>query len=82
MDEPARPCPNKVPMRPTPPHLQALEKIEEAGIPGLLEVLSEEGIDGVRYALWNASGGHRTTPLPPGGTGPPKNRSEWFRRWR
>ena len=28
-------------------------------IPGLLEVLREEGIDGVRYALWSVSGSHR-----------------------
>jgi hypothetical protein len=31
-------------MKDTPPHLQALEEIEEAGIPGLLEVLREEGL--------------------------------------
>ncbi len=46
-------------MRDTPPHLQPLEKVKWAGIPGLLEVLREEGIDGVRYALWNVSGWHR-----------------------
>ncbi len=46
-------------MKDTPPHLQALEEIEKAGIPGLLEVLPEEGIDGVRYALWSATGWHR-----------------------
>ncbi len=45
-------------MKYTSPHLQALEEIEQAGIPGLLEMLREEGIDGVRYALWNASGCH------------------------
>jgi hypothetical protein len=44
------------PMNPTPPHLEALEEVERAGIPGLLEMLSEEGIDGVRYALWDATG--------------------------
>ncbi len=43
-------------MKDTPPHQQALEEVEEAGIPGLLEVLREEGIDGVRYALWNTTG--------------------------
>jgi hypothetical protein len=43
----------------TPPHLRALEEVERAGTPGLLEVLREEGIDGVRYALWNVSGWHR-----------------------
>ncbi len=46
-------------MRDTPQHLQALEEAEREGMPGLLEVLREEGIDGVRYALWNVSGWHR-----------------------
>jgi hypothetical protein len=32
-------------MKDTPPYLQALEEIEQAGIPGLLEVLREEGTD-------------------------------------
>jgi hypothetical protein len=32
-------------MRDTPPHLQVLEEVERDGIPGLLEVLSEEGLD-------------------------------------
>ena len=36
-------------MKDTPPHLQALEEVERQGIPGLLEVLREEGVDGVRY---------------------------------
>ena len=46
------------------PHLQALEEIEQASIPSLLEVLREEGIDGMRYALWNVSGWHRDYSLP------------------
>jgi hypothetical protein len=46
-------------MGPTPPHLKALEEIERGGIPGLVEVLREEGTDGVRYALWDATGWHR-----------------------
>jgi len=32
----------------TPPHLKILEEIEREGIPGLVEVLREEGIDAVR----------------------------------
>ena len=28
-------------------------------IPGLVEVLREEGIDAVRYILWDATGSHR-----------------------
>ncbi len=46
-------------MSDTQPHLQALEEIERDGIPGLVEVLREEGLDGVRYALWDATGWHR-----------------------
>jgi hypothetical protein len=46
-------------MSETPSHLKVLEEIERSGIPGLLEVLREEGIDGVRYALWDAKGWHR-----------------------
>ena len=35
-------------MRDTPAHLKTLEEIEKTGIPGLIEVLREEGIDAVR----------------------------------
>ena len=34
----------------TPEHLQAVEEIEPVGIAGLVAVLQEKGIDGVRYA--------------------------------
>jgi hypothetical protein len=40
-------------------HLKALEEIEREGISRLVEVLREEGIDAVRYALWDATGWHR-----------------------
>ncbi len=40
------------------PHLKPLGEIEEIGVPGLVEVLREEGIDAVRYLLWDASGWH------------------------
>src|SRR3990170_4118330 len=46
-------------MRDTPPHLKALQEIEKTGIPGPVEVLREEGLDGVRYVLWDATGWHR-----------------------
>jgi hypothetical protein len=46
-------------MRDTPPHLRVLEEVERASILGLLEILREDGIDGVRYALWDATGWHR-----------------------
>ena len=35
------------------PHLRPLEEIERDCIPGLVEVLHTEGIEGVRYALWD-----------------------------
>jgi len=38
------------------PHLRALEEIEREDIPGLVEVLREEGLDGVKYALWGTIG--------------------------
>ena len=41
------------------PHLKTLEEIERTAMPGLLEVLRTEGIDGVRYALWDMTGWHR-----------------------
>lgn len=46
-------------MRDTPPHLKPLEDMEKTGIPGLVEVLREEGLDTVRYVLWDATGWHR-----------------------
>jgi hypothetical protein len=41
-------------MRDTPSHLKSLEEVEKTGIPGLVEVLRQEGIDAIRYALWDA----------------------------
>jgi hypothetical protein len=46
-------------VNPTPLHLKPLEEIEKVGIPGLVEVLRKEGIDAVRYTLWDATGWHR-----------------------
>jgi hypothetical protein len=46
-------------MVPTPPHPKALEEIEREGIPGPVKMPREEGLDGVRYALWDATGWHR-----------------------
>ena len=46
-------------MSSSPPHLKALEEIEREGIPGLVEVLREEGVDAVRYVLWDAVSWHR-----------------------
>ena len=46
-------------MRDTPAHLKTLEEIEKTGIPGLIEVLREEGLNAVRYVFWDATGWHR-----------------------
>ena len=46
-------------MNSAPEHLKTLEEIERTGIPGLVEVLREEGMDAVRYVLWDATGWHR-----------------------
>ncbi len=35
-----------------PTHLKALEEIEREGLPGLVEVLREEGLDAARHVLW------------------------------
>jgi hypothetical protein len=37
-------------------HLDILEEIERECIPGLVEVLKEEGIEAVRYAMWDMTG--------------------------
>ena len=46
-------------MKGTPSHLKTLEEIERTSIPALVEVLREEGVDTVRYVLWDATGWHR-----------------------
>lgn len=41
-----------------PPHLRTLEEIEREAMPGLVKVLEKEGVEAVRYALWDATGWH------------------------
>jgi hypothetical protein len=41
------------------PHLKTLEEIERECIPGLVEVLRQEGVEAVRYALWDMTNWHR-----------------------
>ena len=41
------------------PHLKTLEEIERDCIPGLVEVLREEGMEAARYAMWDMTGWHR-----------------------
>ncbi len=43
-------------MRETQPNLEAQEKIERERIPGLMNVLREEGLEAVRYLLWDMTG--------------------------
>jgi hypothetical protein len=47
-----------------PTHLKALEEIEREGIPGLVEVLREEGLDSARHVLWDVTGWHRDYSSP------------------
>ena len=44
--------------RPRQPHLRALDKIERECIPGLVNVLREDGPEAVRYFLWDVTGRH------------------------
>ena len=37
---------------------RTLEEIERTCVPGLVEVLRTEGVEGVRYALWDMTGWH------------------------
>jgi hypothetical protein len=55
----------------TPPYLKTLKEIEKAGIlrRGLVAVLREEGLEAVRYALWDATGWHRDYSPPARETG-------------
>ena len=41
------------------PHLEVLEEVERTSIPGLVEVLREEGLVAARHVLWDATGWHR-----------------------
>ena len=49
-------------MKDTPSHLKTLEEIEREGIPGLVEVLHKEGLEAVRYVLWDATGWRDYSP--------------------
>jgi hypothetical protein len=41
---------------PTPEHLKVLEEIERDSLPGLMEVLRKEGLEEVRFVLWDLAG--------------------------
>lgn len=40
-------------------HLDVLQEIERDGLPGLVEVLRQEGLEAVRYVLWDVTGWDR-----------------------
>ncbi len=42
----------------TPQHIETLEGIGRGCIPGLVQVLREEGLEAVRYFLWDITGWH------------------------
>jgi hypothetical protein len=46
-------------MKDTAQQLSTLEEIERECIPGHVNVLREEGLDAVRYFLWDMTGWHR-----------------------
>ena len=67
----------------TPPHLQGLEGIEKTCTSSLVEVLREEGIDAVRYALRETLRDGTGTTLPQLSViRPLKNRRGRAGRWR
>ncbi len=40
-----------------------MQQIEQDGLPGLAEVLRQEGLDAVRYVLWDATNWHKDYAL-------------------
>ena len=58
------------------PYLKDLANIERDCVPGLVEVLQTEGVEGVRYALWDMTSWHEHyMTRASGGAGPQRNRS-------
>jgi hypothetical protein len=69
-------------MKDTPQHLKTPEDTESEGLPSLVEVLREEGLDGVRYVLWDVTGWHRDYSPPAWRNRPPRSRRGGVGRWR
>jgi hypothetical protein len=69
-------------MKDTPPHLRALEEVEEAGIAGLLEVLREEGLTVSGTPCGTQRAGTATTLPPPGAIELRRSRRGGAGRWR
>jgi hypothetical protein len=63
-------------MKDTAQHLRTLEEIERDCIPGLVNVLREEGLEAVRYILWDMTGGTAIT-IPASGATEEQERIGW-----
>jgi hypothetical protein len=46
-----------------PEHFEVLEEIERNGLPGLVKMLCEEGLEEVRFVLWDLAGWHESHAL-------------------
>lgn len=68
-------------MKDTAQHLRTLEEIERDCIPGLVNVLREEGLEAVRYILWDMTGGTAIT-IPASGATEKQERIDWEMRVR
>jgi len=69
-------------MRETPPNLEAPEEVERVCIPGLVEVLREEGLEAVRYFLWDPTGWHHNQdPVLWGNRAAEKQKREGWETW-
>jgi hypothetical protein len=62
----------------TPKQFEVLEEIERNGLPGLVKMLCEEGLEEVRFVLWDLAGWHEGYPLALG-SGATQEQKRW--RW-
>jgi hypothetical protein len=57
-------------------HFEVLEEIERNGLPGLVKMLYEEGLEEVRFVLWDLAGWHEGYPLALG-SGATQEQKRW-----
>jgi hypothetical protein len=62
-------------MKNTPPHLKPLEEIEQECVPGLVELLRWEGLEALRYALFDMTNWHSDYDPAFGEAGPQRSRN-------
>ena len=60
----------------TPEHFEVLEEIERNGLPGLVKMLCEEGLEEVRFVLWDLAGWHEGYTLALG-SGATQEQKRW-----